>query len=369
MTAIAGLDAKTDLAGVVAGGAIPEDVMRKLYDISKDMDLPFLDMAGTGTVSAPSFDWVRQRLTAPADNAFVETAEFATSGSVGVTAIVDTSHVPLNRYRNHINISAKMAAVSDMSQLGDSFGGAMAEQVMMAQKELYQDIEYMITCRNQASVAGNGASTAPRSASLMAYPDVNWNSVSTNDLFLSLASASASTPGGWDGTSVFDAATIGTPTTTALAESDLRDMVQIMYTMGATSPGKAITLLTGAAIKRVISEYYYTSTAKAAPLLKTSGSGPDQEAVGSVEYIVTDFATLKLVPSPWMSTLGTGSYYLFLLDPKWWEVVYLQGVTASAAAKRGLVVQRPVTAYWATRGHPETIATIVDIANSAMTAT
>lgn len=368
MTAIAALDAKTDLLGVTVGGVIPEDVMRKLYDISK-VDLPFTDLVGTGTVSAPQYDWVRQRLAAAADNAFVETAEFATSGSVGVTTIVDTSNAPNNRFRNHINISAKMAVVSDMSQLGGSIGGSMAEQVMIAQQELKQDIEFMIVGRNQASVAGNGASTAPRTASLMAYPDINWDSVAANDLFVSIASASASTPGGWDGSAVFDAATIGTPTTTALAESDIRDLVQTMYSMGAADPGKALTLMTGAAIKRIISEYYYTSTAKAAPLLKTSGDGPDQMAVGSVEYVVTDYATLQLVPNRFMSTLGTGSYYLYIFDPKWWEIVYQQGVTAQTAAKVGLVERRPVTAYWGTRGHPETIATIVDISNAAMTAT
>ena len=80
MTAIAGLDAKTDLTGVVVGGVIREDLLDRLYDISR-VDLPYSDRARRGSVSAASFDWVRQRARAAADNAYVETAEFATTGA------------------------------------------------------------------------------------------------------------------------------------------------------------------------------------------------------------------------------------------------------------------------------------------------
>lgn len=369
MTAIAALDAKTDLVGVVVGGVIPESLLESIHNISR-VDLPYTDRARKGSVSAPSFDWVRQRLRAAADNAYVETAEFATAGAASVTAVIDGAHAPLNRYRNHIQVSAVGVALSELSQAGNSIGGTAADQLSLANGEIRQDIEYMIVGRNQASVAGNGASTAPRSASYLAFCDVDWNGVSSNDLFVSIASANGSTPGGWNtSTYVFDAATVPAPVATALAESDIRDMIQTMYKMGAADPGKMMTCMSAPEIKRIISEYYYTSTAKAAPLIKTSGEGPDQRAVGSVTVIDTDFATLELVPNRFMSTIATGAYALYIFDPNWQEIVWQKGITATKQGQSGLVERWLLSGYWGMRPNPETMAAIVDISTGAMTAT
>jgi len=369
MTAIAGLDAKTDLTGVVVGGVIREDLLDRLYDISR-VDLPYSDRARRGSVSAASFDWVRQRARAAADNAYVETAEFATTGAAGVTAVVDGAHAPLNRYRNHVQVSSVGVSISQQALASNSIGGSAADQLGLANVEIRQDIEYMIVGRNQATVVGNGASTAPRAGSYLCFVDVNWNGVSTNDLYVSVASASPSSEGGWNSsTYLFEAATIGTPTAAPLAESDIRDMIQTMYKMGAADPGKMMTCMSAPEIKRVISEYYYTSTAKAAPLIKTSGEGPDQRAVGSVTVIDTDFATLELVPNRFMSTFATGCYGLFIFDPNWQEIVWQKGITATKQGQSGLVDRWLLSGYWSLRPHPETMGAIMDISTGAMTAT
>lgn len=378
MTAITSLDAKTDLAAVVIGGAINESVMQKIWDVSR-VPLPFTDRVGTGSCSAAQQDWVRDRLAAGADNAFVETAETPITGASAVTVVQDASVQPLNRYRNHVQVSARVAVVTELSNLVSSVGGSggIAYQIMKAQRQLKQDIEYMITARTQASLAGNGTTIAPRCNSLNAIADLNI--VGTLDTFRSIASAGASTDGGWDGASVFAAPNmVATPTPTALAESDIRDAVQDLYMMGSSDPDKALVLMTSPPLKRIISEYYYTSTAKAAPFIKTSGEGANQRAVGSVEFIVTDYATLELVPNRFMGEEQATSngaslannHQLHIFDPDMFEIVYARGVVTQELAKVGLAERRLVNAYWSTRFHPEAYSLICDISVLlAMTAT
>ena len=53
-----------DLKSIAKGGVINEDVMQKIFDISK-IPLPFTDLVGSSTHKNERFDWVVDELRAP----------------------------------------------------------------------------------------------------------------------------------------------------------------------------------------------------------------------------------------------------------------------------------------------------------------
>lgn len=370
MTALVALDTQADLKGVATGGVINEDLMQKIWDISR-IPLPGLDRIGRGTVSNDRFEWIRDRLAAAAANAWVENAIYAQSAS-GVTDFTDSATAPLNRFRNQIQISLKAAAVSEMAQVSDSAGGtgSMAYNIMVAQREVMRDIEYTIFGTNQASVAGNASSTASKTASYASIIDVTASNVVANDTFAQ--AGSGVTQGGWETSGNTWAALTGTCTTAALAESDIRGVVLNLYKNGACDTEKALVAMTSPELKQVISQYMYTSTARIGSFIKETGDTAGR-AVGNVEYFQTDFALLELVPNRFISTMTaqTNAFTpLWIFDPGQFELVYLRGPTGSALAKQGLVDVRMVSAMWGTRFHPEACGGIVGIdATAAMTAT
>lgn len=369
MAALTALDAQADLAGVATGGAINEDVMQKIWDISR-IPLPGLDRIGRGTVTAHQFSWVRDRLAAAAANAWVENATYAASAS-GVTDFASSATAALNRFINHVQISVKAVSISEMAQQVSSIGnsGSLAYNVMVAQRELMRDIEYSIFAVNAASVAGNAASTAAKAASYASILDVTASNVVANDTFAQ--AGSGITQGGWETSGNTFAALTGTATAAALSEADIRGVVKNLYKNGACDTEKSLVAMTTADLKEVISAYMYTSTARIGSFVKETGDRAGL-AVGNVEYFQTDYALLELVANRFMTTMTLTNAFtpLWIFDPSQFELVNLRGTTVSAGAKQGLVDVRWASNYWSTRFHPEACGGVVGIdAASAMTAT
>lgn len=361
MASLAALDVKTDLAGVVAGGAINEDVMQKIYDISK-ISLPGLDRIGRGSVTNSKYSWVRDRLSAGAANAYVETAGYGTV--TGAAEFVDTASAPLNRFENYTQISVKALSVSEMASTVNSIGnvGALARNVMYAQNELMRDIETIIFGLNQPSAVGNSTTTAPLTASYASVIDITAGNATANNTFLQAGSGVVQ--GGWSGT-LWEALT-GTATVGALTETLVRQLCLNLFKNGACDTEKSLIAMTSPELKQQISQYMYTSTAKIGSFVKETGDSAGR-AVGNVEYWQTDYALLELVASRFISTMTLTNAFtpLWIFDPNQFELVYLRGPTTSAAAKLGLVDTRWVNAYWGTRFHPEACGGIVGI-NAAL---
>ena len=59
-----------DLNNVSYGGAINDDVMQKIWDIS-GIPLPFTDMVASGSASNPLVEWVQDKLPAPVAGGWV----------------------------------------------------------------------------------------------------------------------------------------------------------------------------------------------------------------------------------------------------------------------------------------------------------
>lgn len=312
-----------DLKGVAYGGLIKEDVMNRIWDISR-IPLPLTDMIGSGATHNSYVEWTTDSLADPdVTNAVVDGAD--ASGNNTATGA---------RVGNHCQISRKVVRVSTRAQNSGVIGRGdeLAYQVMMRQRELRRDVE-AIALTQQASVADNGDATPGKSAGLGAW----------------LTSNVSRGAGGANGG--FSSGVVATPTpgtTRALTETQIRDVAESIYGNGG-DPSKLMSIRQ---VIRKLSEYLFTSSARVATLYSDTGqSQAPATAKGSVSVFVTDFGVvLDLVPNrimqPRVSTPGSESCNVFLIDPSYLELVYLHGYRTEPLAKTGLADNRQMVVDW-----------------------
>lgn len=356
MAVIASLDA-ADLRAVATGGMINEDIMQRIWDVSR-IPLPFTDRVGSGRVSSNQYDWVVDKLATPdTGNAWEEDANFSTTTATSPTDYADSATAPTVRYRNYVQVSVKAVSVSEMGNAVSSVGGSggLAYQLMKAQQQLRRDVE-AIACWNQTSTIGSSG-VAPKTATYVSGCQ-DLTSPTRN-----LVDAASTFTAYNTGTGVFTALGVA-GTARAVTETMLRDMAQALYVGGCGGPGQRLTLMTSPEMKRIISTYMYTSSARIASLVKDVQSANMAEAQGAVDVFITDFGTLELVPSRFVTGLsGSGAtrHYAMLFDPSYFELVYLRGYTTTENAKIGLVDRRTCNVYWGTRFNPECMGVIADL--------
>jgi len=365
----ANLDA-ADLKAVTRGGLIREDVMNKIWDISK-IPLPLTDMIGSDTASHPYKEWTTDELAAPnLANARVDGAD--ASGNDTVTGA---------RVGNHHQISDKVVKVSYRADVSNTIGRSkeLAYQLSRRQQELRRDIE-AISLNNQASVADDGNTIAGKVGTLPSW-------IKTNHI--------NGTPGGFSaGSGLTVARTPGA--NQGLTETVVRTACEQVYNQG----GEASIMMSRPAVIKQFSSYLFTASARVATLMSDiEGSAEKATAMGSVNVFVTDFGTLKMIPnrlqplhastgsvtagsfvvgtSYIILTVGTTDYTLigaasntvgvaftatgvgagtgtanvavtevFVLDPQYLSMCYFQGFRTETLAKTGTAENRQMLVDW-----------------------
>lgn len=373
----ANLDA-ADLRGSINNGLIREDVMNKIFDISR-IPLPFTDIIGTESSSSPYKEWTVDALSAPnLNNAVVDGSD--ASGNDTVLG---------GRVGNHHQVSQKVVKVSFRANASDVIGRAneLAYQISRRQQELRRDVE-AIMLSNQGSVADDGNSTAGKAGGLPSW-------LVTNNVS-GYGYGTGGAKGGFTAsTKVTSARTVSTAKR-ALTETFVRNAVQDVYTQG----GDPSILMSTPGVIRKMSEYMFTSSARVATLMSdTEGSKSQATAMGSVNVFVTDFGTLKMVPNRLqqphgdgtsvtagsfvvgtvyvINTIGTTDFTLigasantvgaiftatgvgsgtgtakaacsdvFIIDPEFLAISYLKGYRTEELAKTGLAENRQMSVDW-----------------------
>ena len=310
-----------DLKGVLAGGLINEDVMQKIWDISK-IPLPFTEMVGSDSATNEYKEWTTDELAAPdLTNAVIDGADAGTS-----------DHVTGLRVGNHHQISDKVVKVSYRADASDTIGRSkeLSYQLMRRQQELRRDVE-AIALSNQASVADTGAA-AGKAGSLMSWIASNADVVGT--------------VGGFNTTTKLTVAvTVGARR--ALTETLIRDTVEDVYNDG----GDPTVLMAIPGMIRKISEYLFTSSARVATLMSDQGKSSEAAtALGAVNVFVTDFGTLKLVPNrlqqAYVDSGAAACSTVYVLDPEYLSLCYLKGYRTDVLAKTGLAENRQMSVDW-----------------------
>lgn len=309
-----------DLKGVAFGGLIREDVMNKIWDISK-IPLPFTDMIGTGSAKNEYKEWTTDELAAPdVTNAVVDGSD-ATGNDTATGA----------RVGNHHQISDKVVKVSYRADASDTIGRAkeLSYQLMRRQQELRRDVE-AIALLNQASVADDGNTVAGKAGGLPSWLETNTVNGTVGGFDTATGLTEAYT---------YDAAAVG------LTEANVRDVVESIYEEG----GDPTKMMTVPKIIRLFSEYLFTSSARVASLMSDQGKSREKAAaLGSVNVFVTDFGTLTMVPNRLQQsyTATTLAADVFILDPEYLSLCYLKGYRTDTLAKTGLAENRQMSVDW-----------------------
>ncbi len=315
--------ASSDLKAVAAGGLIREDVMNKIWDISK-IPLPFTDMISSDSAKNEYKEWTTDELAAPdLSNAVGDGADAA--GNDTKTGA---------RVGNHHQISDKVVEVTYRSNASDTIGRSkeLAYQVMRRQQELRRDVE-AIALSNQASLADDNATSAVGKAGGLP----SWLKSNTIN----------GTAGHFDPATKLTVARAG-GTKKTLTETNIRDVVEQIYQKG----GDPTKLMSTPPVIRKISEYLFTSSARVGTIMSDQGKSREKAAaLGSVNVFVTDFGTLTMVPNRiqqgYKDSGGTDNVAdAFILDPAYLSMCYLQGYRTDELAKLGQKERRQMLVDW-----------------------
>lgn len=288
----------TNAQSVYGVTTIREDLQDALISISPT-ETPFMSSIGTKTANNTYFEWPVVSLAAP------DTANRVLEGENAPTNDAPTNAVRLG---NYTQISDKVVEVSSTA---DAVNGAadaqtLAKQVAYKLKELKRDMERMLV-DNVGALAGN-TTTARRTAGLPAFLRTNVSRGATG----ANATLSGTTAG-------FPNAAATDGTLRALTETMLRTVIASCWDNGA----EPSIVLCGSAVKQKISSTFTGSATKFKNV-------DDKKVVSAVDIYVSDFGELQIVPTRFIRSRD-----IFVLDPSYARIAYLQQTKQSPLAKTG----------------------------------
>ncbi len=274
---------------------IREDLIEAIYNVDP-FKTPFLNMCKKGKATQTLHEWETDSLAAQSlTNAAVQ-GDNPTNIALAATV----------RLGNNTQISTKTIQISGTSQAVVAAGGSnkMGYQLLKKSKELKRDMEGILT-NNQAKNAGN-SSTATK---LAGWP--SW--CATNETFNATSGAD---PGALDGT----ATRTYSSAQTALAEADVKTVLQKVYNSSGDSP-----------------EYALMSAKNKQNFSAFAGPGTrfiqvkDATLLTKVDIYESDFGDIKLIPDIFLST----SKNIMFVNPNYVRVCYLRPFQTIPLAKTG----------------------------------
>lgn len=286
---------------------IREDLSDALASISPTETI-FMSTIGTRNAENTYFEWSEVDLAAAGDNRAVE----------GDAA---TNSAPTNAVRkgNYTQISTKTVEVSSTNQAVNGVADAqtVAKQVAYKLSEMKRDMEKMLL-DNVAASAGT-ASAARQTAGLPAFLTTNTARGSGGANGTTSGTGSAGYPDA--------AATDGTPR--AITETILKTVIASCWDEGA----EPSIVLCGSSQKQTISGF----TGNATKFQEVDG----KKLTAAVDIYVSDFGTLQIVPARHVRSRD-----VFVLDPNYASVAYLQQAKQEPLAKNGLSERRLISAEY-----------------------
>ena len=287
---------------------IREDLADAMASISPTETI-FMSTIGTRNVDNTYFEWSEVDLAAAATNNQIE-------GDAGLSNDAPTNAV---RKGNYTAISAKVVEVSDTNQNVNGVANAqtVAKQVAYKLSELKRDMEKM-ALNNVAGGAG-ASGTARTTAGLPAFLTTNTERGTGGADGTTSGSGSAGYPNA--------AATDGT--TRAITETLLKSVIASCWDEGADPS----VVLCGSSQKQTISGF----TGNATKYQEVDG----KRLTAAVDIYVSDFGQLQIVPARHVRARD-----VFVLDPSYAKIAYLQTARQKPLARTGLSERRLISAEW-----------------------
>lgn len=313
---------------------IREDLQDAYISISPT-ECPFQAAIGRKSVSNTYFEWPTVDLAAPTANRVLE-GEAAPGNDAPTNAV---------RLANYTQISDKVVEVSDTNEAvnGAADVQTLAKQVAFKLKELKRDMETMLVS-NVAAVAGN-TTTARVTAGLPAFLRTNVSRGATGASG-TLSGTTAGFPNA--------AATDGTPR--ALTEDMLKSVIASCWNNGA----EPTIVLCGSAVKQKISSTFTGSATKYQDMTDS------KKLVAAIDIYVSDFGTLQIVPSRFLETRTVAARDVFVLDPNYARMAFLQNVKQRPLARTGHAERRMISVEYGLQVDTEKAHGIIADINGAL---
>ena len=287
---------------------IREDLSDALASITPTETI-FMSTIGTRNAENTYFEWSEVDLAAAGSNRQIE-------GDVGLSNSAPTNAV---RKGNYTQISAKVVEVSSTATAVNGVADAqtVARQVAYKLSEMKRDMEKMLLDNVAASAGASG--TARQTAGLPAFLTTN----------------TARGTGGADGTTSGSgsagypdaAATDGTQR--AITETILKGVIADCWDAGA----EPSVVLCGSSNKQTISTFTGNAT--------RYKEAEDSKLNAAIDVYISDFGELQIVPARHIRARD-----VFVLDPNYAAVAFLQTAKQEPLAKTGLSVRRLISAEY-----------------------
>ena len=299
---------------------IREDLSNIIYNISP-MDTPFMSSVGKGSCDNTLFEWQTDSLTAAAANQKLE-------GDNNMDALAVSEPT---RLTNYCQISYKAVQTSGTAEAVDFAGrrSSQAYQLAKRAKEIKRDKQKMFLSED-LKVAGD-ATTPRKTAAVMSW--LGTGSAGTSNII----DGSASPVVGITNTAVGSAVASPSGSDVVLTMAMINLAMERCFTLG----GEPTDLMCDASLKQKISSL---GGSVIADLRKEAPGAAPATAVNAIDVLVTDFGTLKIVPS----RLGLANQ-LYFFDYDFWSIDYLRPFQTETLAKTGDSIKQLMIAEYGLR--------------------
>jgi len=292
---------------------IREDLSNIIYNISP-MDTPFMSSVGKGSCDNTYFEWQTDELTAAAANQQLEGDD-----SMDALAVAEP-----RRLGNYAQISYKAVQTSGTAESVDFAGrkSSQAYQLAKRAKEIKRDMEKMLLSEDLAVAGGTG--TARKTAAVMSW--LGTDSAGTSNIIDGSASPVV-------GIVNQGSPAAGYPNGTSVASPSGADAVLTMAMINLAmercfeNGGEPTEIMCDASLKQKISSL---GGSVIADLQKEAPGAAPATAINAIDVLVTDFGTLKIVPSRLCLP-----NQLYFFDYDFWSIDYLRPFQTETLAKTG----------------------------------
>ena len=298
-----------DTSETYDNSVIRED-LQEAYSMISPEETPFQEAIGTKDITNTLFEWPIVNLQDPDSSNRVPEGESDVPNDAPTLAL---------RLSNYTQISDKVAEISHTAQAVDAAAEnvqRMGKQVLLKMKEMKRDKEVMLLSNVAAGAGSSG--NARVTAGFIAF-------LRTNTKF-EAGGADPTLSGGTEGFP--DTAAVPGTIPVVFDEADLNDVIEDCWTAGA----EPTMIMVNSGNKRRISTTFEGNATRYKDTI-------DKKIVNSIDFYDSDFGLLTVVPNRFQPTSNPGggddNYSVFVMDPEYARVAYLDTVQQKPLAETG----------------------------------
>lgn len=289
------------------------DDLEQQYTMISPEETPFQTAIGVGPAATNTYhEWTVVELASPSTTNRVIEGDDAPNEDDGTLG---------KRFGNYTQISDKIVSVSNTSEAVDAAAEniqRLAAQVAIKLKEMKRDMEAMLL-QNIAAAAGSSGS-ARQSAGLPAWLRTN--------IVLGVGGAAPTLSGTTTG---HPSAALTPGTAVVLSETNLNNVIQSCWNEGATPS----IIMVNANNKRVISQTFTGNATRYKDAI-------DKRLTAAIDVYDSDFGEMTVVPNRFQQTTASNNYSVYVLDPEYASLSFLETPRQTELAQTGHAKRRMV---------------------------